>query len=212
MAVSQAELGYATQIGRQAANLTTIALAITGSTTPQAVTPASMTSIAVGTLLVIDTGNLGVKEVVQVTAAPGPTFTAIFLNSHGTSISIALMVPIIELVKVAGPLMKSDIKEVSNMGSPNIYKEFIAGLRDGGTVTFEGNYLPKEATLSQQTLRTDFEGGIVSYWCINPGGGPAGTGIWTFTALVQDIAPSYPVDDRITFTATLKITGKPVLF
>src|SRR2546430_1988856 len=136
MPASQAQLGYGCVLGRRGSTLTTIALAITANAAPQAVTPASMTSITVGALLAIDTGNPALTEVVEVSAAPGPTFSAIFNNSHGTSINIALMIPVLEIVKLGGPGMKADMKDVSNMASPNAYKEFIAGLRDGGDITF----------------------------------------------------------------------------
>jgi hypothetical protein len=121
------------------------------------------------------------------------------LNRAGT--------PVIEVIKIAGPLMKSDIKEVSNMGSPNTYKEFIAGLRDGGTITWEGNYIPKDASILP-IKGTDFDAGTSSSWTIVIAGS---LGTWTMTCLVQDIAPAYPVDDRITYAGTLKVTGKPVL-
>ena len=216
MPASQAQLGYGSQLCRRAANLTTSGVAaITGSQTPQAVTPTSMTSIAVATVLAIDTGAvMGIgandQEFTEVTAV-STTFTAIIQNNHAAEVQLAIMVPVIEIIKIGGPTMKRDMKEVSNMASPNEYKEFIAGLGDGGSVTFEGNYIPKEATLSQQTLRTDFENGTLSTWCINLSG-PVGDGIWGFNAFVQDLSPAYPVDDRITFTGTLKITGKPILF
>jgi len=115
-------------------------------------------------------------------------------------------VTVLEIIKLGGPGMKADMKEVSNMLSPNTYKEFVAGLREGGDVTFEGNYIPKDAT--QITLRTDFENGTQSSWTIVL---PNALGTWTFTAMVSAINPAYPVDDRIVVSGTLKITGKPVL-
>src|SRR5258708_7026176 len=117
-------------------------------------------------------------------------------------------VTVIEIIKIGGPGMKADMKESSNMLSPNTYKEFLAGLREGGDVTFEGNYIPKEATNSQTTLRTDFENGTASSWTIVL---PNAMGTWTFTAFVSALTPAYPLDDRITVVGTLKITGKPVL-
>ncbi|HXM32296.1 MAG TPA: phage tail tube protein [Chthoniobacterales bacterium] len=210
MAVSQAQVGYGTVLGRRAATLTTIAAAITLNASPQVVTPAAMTNIAIGTILAIDTGNAALTELVEVSAITGSTFTAIFNVTHGTAINIALMVPLLESIKFGGPGMKADMKEVSNMMSPSTYKEFIAGLREGGDITFEGNYIPKEATLSQQNARTDFEGGVLSNWCIALPA--AGTGIWMFSGYVTALTPAYPVDDRITVTGTIRITGKPVLW
>lgn len=115
---------------------------------------------------------------------------------------------VLEIIKIGGPTMKADMKECSNMLSPNTYKEFLAGLRDGGSITFEGNYIPKDTGNTQVTLRTDFESGTASTWTIVL---PNSMGTWTATAFVQDLSPAYPVDDRITVTGTLKITGKPVL-
>jgi len=117
-------------------------------------------------------------------------------------------VTVLEILKIGGPNMKADMKEVSNMLSPNTYKEFIAGMREGGEVTFEGNYIPKDSGNTQVTLRTDFENGTQSSWTIILSGS---LGTWTFTAMVASLNPSYPLDDRIVVSGSLKITGKPVL-
>ena len=117
-------------------------------------------------------------------------------------------VTVLEIIKLGGPGMKADMKEVSNMGSPSGYKEFVAGLREGGDITFEGNYIPKDSGSTQVTLRTDFEGGVLSTWTIVL---PNSLGTWTCSGYVTAINPSYPLDDRITVTGTIRITGKPVL-
>jgi hypothetical protein len=212
MTASQALLGFGAQLGRKGAMLTTIAAAITANAAPQAVTPAAMTSIVVGTILAIDTGNAALMEIVEVTAVGGGTFTAIFNVSHGTNINIALMIPVLEILKLGGPNMKMDMKEVSNMGSPSTFKEFIAGLRDGGAVTFEANYIPKDAT--QLNTQADLNAGVLSTWSITLPGTPgnANTCIWMFSGYVDTINPAIPLDDRITVTGSIKITGKPVVW
>src|SRR5260370_8247205 len=148
MPVSQAQIGYGCVLGRRAATLTTIAAAITLNAAPQIVTPAAMTSIVVGSILAIDTGNPTLTEIVEVSAITGTTFTAIFNVTHGAAINIALQTPLLEVFKLGGPAMKADMKEVSNMASPNTYKEFIAALREGGAITFPGNYIPKDSPTS----------------------------------------------------------------
>src|ERR1700732_3511120 len=115
-------------------------------------------------------------------------------------------VTVIEIIKITGPTMKADMKEPTNMGSPNGFKEFIGGLRDGGTISFEGNYIPKDA--SQAPLLTDFQAGSSATWTITL---PGSLGVWTCTGYMQGIAPALPLDDRITMTGTLKLTGKPTL-
>src|SRR5258708_40055528 len=90
-------------------------------------------------------------------------------------------VTVLEILKIGGPAMKADMKEVSNMASPNTYKEFIAALRGGGDITFEGNYIPKESTNSPVKLRAGFEGGGISPLSLSL---PAArTGIWMFQGM-----------------------------
>jgi hypothetical protein len=111
-----------------------------------------------------------------------------------------------ETVKLGGPVMKMDMKEVTEMLSPNTFKEFIAGLRDGGQVTFELNYLPKDAV--QTKLITDFQLGTNKKWQIVL---PGSLGTWSFSGFVSDLSPAIPIDDRATVTGTIKITGMPTL-
>src|SRR6266571_4519647 len=59
---------------------TTLTAAVTANAAPQAVTPASMTNIVVGSNIIIDTGASA--ETVNVTAVTATTFTAIFGKNH----------------------------------------------------------------------------------------------------------------------------------
>jgi hypothetical protein len=219
MAVSGAKLGYQTILGRQGANLTTIATSIVADpVNAQSVTPASTAGIAVGEVLeIIDSGGAG-RELVCVTVVGGGAFSAIFQNNHtGPGIIVAPFVAVLEDIKLTGPNQKLDTKDVTHMQSPNGYKEFIAGLREGGEITFEGNYIPKSA--SQLASLSDFQAGTVSNWCIAlarevVAGALTGKtmGIWSAAGLLIALSPSEPVDDRMTYTGTIKISGKPVLF
>ena len=77
-------------------------------------------------------------------------------------------IPVEETYKVGGPNQKLDTKDASNFLSPNGYKEFIAGMREGGEFTWEGNYLPKET--GQLQLNTDFQAGsLKNFRFILPG-------------------------------------------
>lgn len=107
-----------------------------------------------------------------------------------------------ETIKIAGPAQKLDMKEATNLLSPNTYKEFIAGLRDGGSVTGSGTYIPKDAV--QAKLRSDFDGGTLKKWQLIL---PGTLGTVAFSGYVQDITPALPLDDRMTYAFTIKITG-----
>ena len=111
-----------------------------------------------------------------------------------------------ETIKAGGPQAKADMKEVSNLLSPNTYKEFIAGLRDGGEFTWEGNYIPKDAV--QLKLRADLDAGTLKKWQVIL---PGTLGTWSFSGFVMSITPTYPLDDRASYTGAIKITGQPTL-
>jgi|ERR1700682_3904043 len=111
-----------------------------------------------------------------------------------------------ETIKLAGPAQKMDMKEATNLLSPATYKEFIAGLRDGGTIAFEGTYIPKDAV--QARLRADFDAGTLKKWQIIL---PSALGTWAVSGFVADISPTLPLADRMTYSCTIKITGQPIL-
>jgi len=47
--------------------------------------------------------------------------------------------------------MTKDSIEVTNYGSPDRFREYIAGLKDGGSLNAEGNWLPNNATHDEST-------------------------------------------------------------
>lgn len=109
---------------------------------------------------------------------------------------------------ISGPSYEMDTIDVTaHDSSTSYFREYIAGLRDAGEVTFDLNYDPDGTThkhasggvpylLEQGTLE-DFE--IVF---------PDGTEV-AFEALVISWEPDMPFDDKMTASATLKISGKP---
>lgn len=213
MPASSAALGYGAQLARQAANLTTIALAITANASPQAVTPAAMTSIVVGSLLAIDTGSATVKEVVKVTGTTGSTFTAIFRNNHGTAISIALMVPVVELISLTPPGLKCDALDATHLASDFTHREYIAGVPEGGEVAFQGHYIPTNAT--QLIINTDSQGRAKSTWCVDMGETPGvdNQAIWQFDGYVTEIHPANITPNTLfNFSGKIKVTGKSFLY
>ncbi|WP_275561285.1 hypothetical protein [Streptomyces sp. 5-6(2022)] len=68
---------------------TTLTSAITAAPTPQAVTPASMNNIIVGSVATIDDGTAN-AETVTVTATTASTFTATFAMSHSAGATVVL--------------------------------------------------------------------------------------------------------------------------
>ena len=119
-------------------------------------------------------------------------------------------VPIAELTNIGGPSLSADTIDATSHDSLVIasgYREFIQGLRNGGEISIEGNFIP--ANPGQVALKTDFDdGSLVAYTITFPA---VMATTWTFSAIVTALETSSPFDDKASFTATLKVSGKPSL-
>lgn len=100
----------------------------------------------------------------------------------------------------------ADIDVTTHDGDDN-YQEFIPGLIDGGEVPVEGYFT--DATTANVLLTLLNAGTVTEGATITFPTTPAAT--WTFDCYVKSYSGSAPHNDKITFSATLKITGKPTL-
>lgn len=120
---------------------------------------------------------------------------------------------IAELSSISGPSETADTIDVTSHDSDDTYKEFVAGLRDGGDISFEGNLITTD-TDGQIAMHTDFQAGskkafIVKFpdWVETTHEYPQITGNGIVTAFAAD----FPSDDKISLSGTIKVTGKPTL-
>lgn len=115
-------------------------------------------------------------------------------------------VTIAEVTSITGPNVTAETIDVTSHSTTDNFREYIAGWRDGGTVTIEGNFTG--ATNSgQDTLLTDLQDGTVaSYSLVFPNSMQ-----WTFSAIVTEFQTTAPHDGKLGFSASFKITGKPTL-
>jgi len=95
--------------------------------------------------------------------------------------------------------------DVSNHDSPSGYTEVIAGIADGGEFSCEGNFLN---TGAQATLVTDHQAKTSGSWAVVLGNPAVAT--VTATCFITALDFSAKFDDKLGFSATLKVTGKPV--
>ena len=115
---------------------------------------------------------------------------------------------IAEVTSITGPEKTLNAVDVTHLTSPNTYKEFIGGLRDGGEVTIEGNFYPGD-TNGQIGLSSDLDAATVQDFTITF---PVATGTtWTFKGLVTKFGTGAPLDDKLPFSVSIKITAKPTL-
>jgi hypothetical protein len=128
-------------------------------------------------------------------------------KGFGTTISIG-GTNIGVLTSITSPEISTDTIETTVLDTANAYRTFIAGLHDGGEVSFSGYYDASDA--GQTALLTAHDNGTVSNFVITF---PATIGAtWTFTGVVTKLSTGEAnLDDPLGFEVTVKVTAKPVL-
>lgn len=116
---------------------------------------------------------------------------------------------IAEITNLTGPELSLETIDVTSHDSADDFREYIGGLLDGGEIQIEGIFKAAD-TSGQIGLQTDMLAKTLQTFVLTfP---TSVTATWTFTALVTRFkASDFPLDDAQRFSATLKISGKPVL-
>jgi predicted secreted protein len=113
-----------------------------------------------------------------------------------------------EVVNLTGPSMKADAKEMTSHDSTGGFREYLSGLKDGGEITLDLNFVPGD-TNGIIALVADYKAGTARTAVIT--GPTAAAFTWTATAIVTSVEPSFPFDDKLGISVTLKLTGVPVM-
>lgn len=117
-------------------------------------------------------------------------------------------VAIAELTSISGLDLDSDELDVTSLDSTGGYEEVIQTIRRTGTVSLEGNFVPGD--VGQQALMDDYLDGTVGDYTITFPKDLATE--WSFQAFVKKpVATEASVDDKVTFSAELRVTGQPSL-
>ena len=141
------------------------------------------------------------------TSATAAFGTLLKLGDGGGSEAFAT---IAEVKNIKGPKLKMDTIEVTSHSSTSAFREFIAGLLDGGEVTFDMNWLPANATQSYAAgvLRDMYNRTKRNFQLVFPSASPT---TWTFAAYVTGFEPDAAVDGALMASLTLRLTGVPTL-
>ena len=133
----------------------------------------------------------------QATRTMGTTLKKKKSGSEASDTTIANLTSIGEIG------VESEEIDATDLDSPNNYKEFIAGSKDAGEVPIGGN-IKNEANVEKMLALAEsqsLEDWVVTY--------PSGAK-WEFKAFVKSFKDGEKtVDGLATFTATLRISGKP---
>jgi predicted secreted protein len=110
---------------------------------------------------------------------------------------------IAEITSITPPSVTRDIIDATHTGSADQWREHIPGLKDGGEVSCEMNFVPNSDSaniliaIQVDSFARDFK---IAF--------PDATE-WIFTAFCTGFEPDAPFDDKMTATATFKVSGKP---
>ncbi len=115
-------------------------------------------------------------------------------NGGGTYDNLA------EVTSIKPPAYSRDAIDATTMESPNTFREYIAGLMDAGEVQIELNYVPSASdaiiaamVAGKGTFKITHSNSVTI----------------VFDAIVTAYEPQIPVDDKMSASATFKVTAKP---
>lgn len=113
-------------------------------------------------------------------------------------------VEIAEVFDITPPSDTVDQVDVTHMQSPNRRREFIAGLSDPGSASFEMNFVPGSASdLKIQEIRGTGEQVLCRITFPN-------SVTWQFTGQIESYEPAVPTEDKMTASVSFKVSGSTV--
>lgn len=138
---------------------------------------------------------------------------------HGTRFQIfdvdaspPAWVAVAEIVSVTPPSMTRDTVDATHAESEEKWREYIPGLRDGGEVSLEVNFIP-DGPGTETIMATFNKDEVVTCRIIFPDGDPDASPItatvWQFSGFCTNFAPTAPFDNKMSATVTFKLSGKP---
>lgn len=110
---------------------------------------------------------------------------------------------IANLGDVEGPTTERETHDVTTHGSPDGWREFLGGLKDGGEVSADINYDPREHDAMQSDYDDTEPRNYKLVW-------PGTLGNIAFSAILSGFETSGPVDGQMEASVTFKVSGKPV--
>lgn len=111
-------------------------------------------------------------------------------------------VNVAEVIAITPPQLTRDAVDASHQQSPNGWKEYINGWKDGGEPSVTVNYVPS----ATDPLLAAFNSSTVGQYRITHPNGVT----CTFTAVIKGFSPETPIDDRMRVTLDFQVSGQPV--
>lgn len=109
-----------------------------------------------------------------------------------------------EVSAVAFPDVQVEEVDVTHFESPGKFREFIAGLQDGGDAGFTINWVAGDAT-SDRIFELKASGEVVKHRITLPN-----DVTFTFPGFVKGFTPDVPIDGKISAEVTIRVAGEMV--
>ncbi len=117
-------------------------------------------------------------------------------------------VTVAKLSSIGGLELSADTIDTTALDSDGGYRDSIAGFKDAGEVSLEGYFVPQVGQ-GQKELYDLFESGTKEDFAIVF---PESLGAkWEFKGIVVGFSTGADLEDPLSFSATIKVTGKPTL-
>lgn len=121
-------------------------------------------------------------------------------SGFGTTLSGSTTGVIVEITSISHPSIESGDIDITTMSSTNGWREFTPALKDAGELTVEIFY-----TVAQTNTIEALIGGTAETWTVTfPDGGA-----WACSGYVKSLGGATPMDDGITQSMTIKLSGQP---
>jgi predicted secreted protein len=111
-----------------------------------------------------------------------------------------------EVNSISGPGMSRETIEVTSLDSEDGYREYIGGLREGGTIQLSMNFTRANYNL----MKADFESDeLQNYKIVIP---DTDETTLEFEGFVMELPANFEPGDKITMDVQIQISGKVELF
>jgi predicted secreted protein len=117
---------------------------------------------------------------------------------------------IAEVRSINGPGLTSDSNDITTHDTSDGFREFSQGLKDGGSLDFDINFVPTiaEHSASSGLLANYLDGGRRNFQMVFPDQAQT---TWVLHGFVQNFSINAPVDDVLTASVSIKLSGLPDL-
>lgn len=115
---------------------------------------------------------------------------------------------IAELTSISGLDISAETIDVTNLDHVDGWRRFIGGMKDGGEVSISG-YFNSSDTNGQVAMYNNLDSGTeIAYTILFPASLGAS---WDFNGIVTKFTTGAELEDKVSFEASIKVSGKPNL-